>query len=236
MTTQKANIAKTYAAVVAQAHTPHIQDQKAAGIPKGVTVIQCLTKIVDTVKPATARSYQGTTGSPMGVVNVPKMQQVDAKAMLRKALYEIFDVKPTTITPESKDPIEVNAVCFKGRYTLATQVNHAFYKNTTRSYDTGHIQAPSHNKLMQSRECYHCHKKGHYARNCRTRCRATSTSPEAIVIRAMQSRPDTGILPMNQLTKRIQENRRVNSFDALKEENLDETVPVAAPAPKLLDK
>ena len=41
---------------------------------------------------------------------------------------------------------------------------------------------------------------------------------------------------MNQLTKRIQENWHVNSFDALKEETLDETILVAAPAPKLLDK
>ena len=41
---------------------------------------------------------------------------------------------------------------------------------------------------------------------------------------------------MNQLTKRIQENQCVNSFNALKEENLDETILVAAPAPKLLDK
>ena len=138
MMTSKANIAKTYAVVVAQACTPHIQDQKAAGIPKGITAIQHSTKIVDTVKPTTAQSYQGTTGSPTGVVNVPKMQQENAKAMLCKALHEIFEVKKTTITPESKDPIEVNAVCFKGRYTLATEVNHAFYKNATRSHDTGH--------------------------------------------------------------------------------------------------
>ena len=206
MTMQKANIAKTYAAVVAQARTPHIQDQKAAGTPKGITVIQRSTKIVDTVKPATAWSYQGTTGSPMGAVNVPKMQQEDAKAMLCKALYEIFNVKDTPITPKSKDPIKVNTVCFKGRYTLATQVNHMFYKNTTRSHDTGHTQALSHDKLMRSRECYHCHKKGHYACNCCTRRQAASTSPKAIIIRAIRSRPDTGILPMNQLTKRIQEN------------------------------
>ena len=236
MTTSKANIAKTYATVVAQACTPHIQDQKATGTPKGVTVIQRSTKIVNTVKPTTAQSYQGTTGSPTGVVKAPKMQQEDTKAMLCKVLYEIFNVKNTTITPESKDPIKVNAVCFKGRYSLATQVNHIFYKNTTRSHDTGHTQALSLNKLMRSRECYHCHKKGHYARNCHTRCQTASTSPEAIVIHAMRSCPDMGILPMNQLTKRIQENRRVNSFDTLKEETLDETIPVAAPAPKLLDK
>jgi len=30
-----------------------------------------------------------------------------------------------------------------------------------------------------------------------------------------------GILPMNQLAKRIQKNKSVNSFDALKEETLD---------------
>ena len=206
MTALKANIAKTYAAVVVQACTPHIQDQKDAGTPKGITVIQHLTKIVNTVKLTTAWLYQGTTGLPMGVVNAPKMQQEDAKAMLCKALYKIFDVKNMTITPESKDPIEVNAVCFKGRYSLATQVNHMFYKNTTRSYNTGHTQALSHNKLMQSRECYHCYKKGHYTCNCCTRCQATSNSPKAIVICAMRSCPDTGILPMNQLTKRIQEN------------------------------
>ena len=41
---------------------------------------------------------------------------------------------------------------------------------------------------------------------------------------------------MNQLTKRIQENQHINSFNTLKEENLDETILVAVPAPKLLDK
>ena len=40
---------------------------------------------------------------------------------------------------------------------------------------------------------------------------------------------------MNQLTKRIQENWLANSFGALKEENLDETILAPAPAPKLLD-
>ena len=230
--TLKANIAKMYAAVVAQARTPHIPDQKAAGTPKGVTVIQCLTKIVDTVKPTTAWLYQGTTGSPMGVVNVPKTQQEDAKAMLCKVLYKIFHVKEKTITPESKDPIEVNALHFSGRHST---VNHRFYK-ITEAHDTGHTQALSYDKLMRSRECYHCHKKGHYTCNCHTRRWAASNSPEAIVICAMRSRPDMGILPMNQLTKRIQDNRHINSFNTLKEETLDETIPVAAPTPKLLDK
>ena len=38
---------------------------------------------------------------------------------------------------------------------------------------------------------------------------------------------------MNQLTKRIQENKRANRFSTLEEENLDQETP--APAPKLLD-
>ena len=112
--TLKANIAKTYTVVVAQAHTPHIKDQKAAGTPKGITAIQCLTKIVDTVKPTADQSYQGTTGSPTGVVKAPKMQQEDAKAMLHKVLYEIFNIKERMITPEPKDPIKVNVLCFNG--------------------------------------------------------------------------------------------------------------------------
>jgi len=37
-----------------------------------------------------------------------------------------------------------------------------------------------------------------------------------------------GILPMNQLAKRIQENKSTNSFNALKEETLDHP-------PQLLD-
>ena len=87
----------------------------------------------------------------MGVVKAPKMQQEDAKAILHKALYEIFDIKNTTITPESKDPIEVNTLRFSGSHST---VNHRFYK-ITEAHNTGHAQALSHNKLMRSRECYH---------------------------------------------------------------------------------
>jgi len=49
----------------------------------------------------------------------------------------------------------------------------------------------------------------------------------------MRSHPDMGILPMDQLTKRIQENKSTNKFDALREETLDQTSSV--PVPKLLD-
>ena len=159
------------------------------------------------------------------------MWQEDAKAILCKVLYKIFNIKEKTTTPESKDPIEVNAVCFSGRHST---VNHRFYKLSTKLHNAGHMQAPSHDKLMRSREYCYCYKKGHYMHNCHTRCQATSHLQEAVTIHSMRSSPDTGILPINQLTKRIQENQCVNSFNALKEEDLDKTIPVA-PAPKLLD-
>jgi len=67
------NKTKTYA-VVAARHTPHIQDQKATGRPKGVTVTGRLTTGVGAIKPTTDRSYQGTTGSPMGETKAQKTQ------------------------------------------------------------------------------------------------------------------------------------------------------------------
>jgi len=129
------NNMKTYAAVAATRCAPHIQDQKATGRPKGVTVTGRSTTEVGAIKPTTDQSYQGTTGSPMGETKAQMTQpQGDAKSMLRKALYEIFDIKAPIVT-ETKDPIEVNALCFAGKYYrhgLALQVNHMFYKNSTR--------------------------------------------------------------------------------------------------------
>ena len=88
--------------------------------------------------------------------------------MLHKALYEIFDIKAPIVT-ETKDPIKVNALCFVGKYHrhgIASQVNHMFYKNSMRPQDNSHKYAPPSNKLMRSLECFHCHKKGHYAHHC----------------------------------------------------------------------
>jgi len=109
------NNTKTYAAVAATRHAPHIQDQKATGRPKGITVIGCSTTGVGAIKPTKDRSYQGTTGLPMGETKAQKTQpQDEAKAKLRKALYKIFDVKEPMIM-EQKDPIEVKAICYSGR-------------------------------------------------------------------------------------------------------------------------
>jgi len=163
---------KTYAAVAATRCTPHIQDQKATGRPKGVTTTGCSTTEVRAIKPTTDWSYQGTTGSSMGETKAQMTQpQGDAKSMLCKALYEIFDIK-APIVMKTKDPIKVNALCFAGKYHhhgIASQVNHMFYKNSTWPQDNGHKYAPPSNKLMRSLECFYCHKKGHYARHCQVR-------------------------------------------------------------------
>jgi len=168
------NNTKTYATVAATRRTPHIQDQKATGRPKGVTATGHLTTEVRAIKLTTNRLYQGTTGSSMGETKAQKTQpQGDAKSMLCKTLYEIFNIKAPIVT-EPKDPIEVNTLCFAGkyhRYGTASQVNHMFYKNSMRPQDNGHKYAPPSNKLMRSLECFHCHKKGHYARHCQVRRR-----------------------------------------------------------------
>jgi len=232
-----ANNARAYAAVAAMKSAPHIQDQKATGRPKGVTTTGRLTTEVKAIKPTTDRSYQGTTGSPMGETKVHKKMQPqgDAKSMLRATLYKIFDIKVPIVT-EAKDPIEVNALCFAGKYHhhgIASQVNHMFYKNSTQPQDNGHKHAPPTNKLMRSLECFHCHKKGHYACQCQVRCQVNHDRQEVAVINSIQSRPDTGILPMDQLTKRIQENKSTNCFDTLKEETLDHVPPALLDAQKI---
>ena len=166
MTTLVNNI-KTYAVVAAMRRAPHIKDQKATGRPKGVTAIRRSTTEVGAIKPTTDRSYQGTTGSSMGETKAQKMQpQDEAKAKLRKALYEIFNVKELTII-EQKDPIEVKAICYSGRRYSASLVTRPIKMSYTKH--GGHKRIPLPDKLIRSKECFHCHKKGHYTCNCRVK-------------------------------------------------------------------
>ena len=163
------NNTKTYAAVAATRRAPHIKDQKATGRPKGVTATGRSTTGVGAIKLTTDRSYQETTGSSMGETKAQKTQsQNEAKTMLCKALYEIFDVKEPTIM-EQKDPIEVNATCYAGGRYSTSMLNHPQFK--TKLEYGGHKRIPPPDKIMRSKECFHCHKKGHYARHCQVRRR-----------------------------------------------------------------
>jgi len=158
------NNTKTYAAVAATRCAPHIQDQKATGRPKGVTVTGRSTTGVGAIKPKTDRLYQGTTGSSMGETKAQKTQpQNEAKTMLRKALYKIFDVKELMVIKQ-EDPIEVNATCYSGGRYSTSMLNRPQIK-TMLEYG-GHKHMPPPDKLMRSKECFHCHKKGHYAHHC----------------------------------------------------------------------
>jgi len=167
----------------------------------------------------------------MGETKAQKTQpQDEAKAKLRKALYKIFDVKEPTIIKQ-KDPIEVNAICYSGGRYNTSLVTRPIKMSCTK-YE-GHKHVPLPDKLIRSKECFHCHKKGHYTCNCQVKRRINHDRKEVAKICSMRSHPDMGILPMDQLTKRIQENKSANSFDVLKEETLDQTSSV--PTPKLLD-
>jgi len=177
------NNTKTYAAVAAIKSAPHTKDQKATGRPKGIIATGRLTTGVGAIKPTTDQSYQGTTGSSMGETKAQKTQpQDEAKAKLHKALYKIFDIKEPTIM-EQKDPIKVKAICYLGgRYSasLVTQPN----KKSFTKYG-GHKHVPPPDKLMRSKECFHCHKKGHYARNCRVKRRINHDQKEVAEISAI---------------------------------------------------
>ena len=158
------NNTKTYAAVAAIKSAPHTKDQKATGRPKGIIATGRLTTGVGAIKPTTDQSYQGTTGSSMGETKAQKTQpQDEAKAMLCKALYEIFDIKAPIVT-ETKDPIKVNATCYSGGQYSTSMLNRPQIK-TMLEYG-GHKRIPLPDKIMRSKECFHCHKKGHYAHNC----------------------------------------------------------------------
>jgi len=147
---------KIHAVVAAKERTPHAQVQRATGRSKATDQSSTAELTID-------RSHQGTTGSPTGIAKAQMMQpESDAKKMLRKALYKIFGVKEKPATKKAKEnPIEVNAICYSGRRygtSLGTRP-----RNIPHMKYEGHKRAPPPDKLMRSKECFHCHKKGHYA-------------------------------------------------------------------------
>ena len=152
---------------------------------------------------------------------------------LHAMLYQIFKIKTPAPVPKPEEPIgpiQVNAICLKGKVYKHQLHARSKWKNPRTGWAIkkpnqgkidDHSIIPPENQLMRSRECFHCHKCGHYARNCHTKKKIDRK--EAPMIKVI-SVPST--FPVITLA---------NRFDTLKEENLDTTLPAPAPIPKLLD-
>jgi len=118
-----------------------------------------------------------TTKQEKGIALYQATQKAAAtyKEDLRQKLYkalrikgqsapiQVQELKVPTQVEEPKIPIYVKAI-------RTHEEPYAFKKSP--STDTGHKKVPPLKDLMRSLVCFHCQKKNHYARNCRTRKRA----------------------------------------------------------------
>ena len=83
-----------------------------------------------------------------------------------------------------------------------------FSKKVTERHPAGHHQVPPVKELRQSHECFHCHNKGHYTRNCRTRKKAMCKATPATI--------------------KVTNTANSNRYKALEEESLDTPQPPTA--------
>ena len=195
-----------------------IQDQRATGRSNGTHV--------------TRQSTQEPTGATMGI-KTNMMTQEELRAML----YQVFDIKTPAPTPapihepkEPTSPIQVNAICLTGKVYKHQLHIRSEWKNPHTGWAIkkpnqgkidDHSIIPPEDQLMRSHECFHCHKRGHYARNCCTKKKIDCK--EALMIKVI-SAPSTSPVMTS-----------ANCFSALEEENLNAISPAPVPAPKLLD-
>ena len=86
---------------------------------------------------------------------------------------------------QTPGPCEVKSVIMRGQnhsYSLSALNRQIFPKKPTIGHHpAGHYVVPPTKDLKQSRECFHCHNKGHYARNCRIRKKAMCEAPPATI-------------------------------------------------------
>ena len=150
-------------------------------------------------------------------------------------LYQVFEIKTPAPVPafipepeEPTSPIQVNAICLRGRVYKHQLHAQSEWKNTCTGWAIkkpnqgridDHSTIPPENQLMRSHECFHCQKRRHYARNCCTKKKVDRK--EVLTIKVISTPSTSPVMTP------------ANHFNALKEENLD-TIP-PAPVPKLLD-
>jgi hypothetical protein len=106
---------------------------------------------------------------------------------------------------QPEGPLEIKSVITCGHnhnYSPSNLSRSVFPKKPTIGRKTtGHYIVPPTSELKQSRECFHCQLKGHYARQCRTKKKELKQKSTATTIRTMVT--DT------------------NRYKALEEESLD---------------
>ena len=222
---------KTFASVATQQSAPTTQDQKATGKSKGCSwalsqsVNQGSTGQTNGVQKATVNNdtpivrgvltmmIRGaviempiiTTQQDKGVAYYQVTQGAQMKAAtyredLCQKLYFALGIK----VKELKVPIQIKAI---------RTHKEPYVSKKSPSMDIGHKKVPPQKDLKKSLICFHCQKKGHYARNCRTRrCAIKSVSTQSTA-------PVT----------------LVNRFSVLEEETCLSTTVIPALVPKLLD-
>jgi len=211
--------AKTYAAVAAM-KSALIKDQRATGRSKGVGATEPPLKM-----PLMQSSIQEPTGQTMGIAAIkPGMLMRDE---LHAALCEALSIrKPPPV--QIGEPVQVKAICATYKHSRMPAWQTGFKivqgnkKPTTGTSNNHHIIPPDH-QLIKSCEYFHCHKHGHYACNCCTRCQANHDRPGTATIKASSTQGTAPVIALS------------NKFSTLEEEILNDPTPAPYLTPKILD-
>src|SRR5947208_12778269 len=190
---------KTYAAVAAR---KYVATDAHTSTPRTAQKVSCETK--DTV--TTSVTIKGVLTTAIDSQRVmktkvilPSQETERLKALRealtnmkrRKALYKAFGVKTTQQVPGEHQPPTATEVAKHAQNfthealtmkqpeeslqsrTISMHIN----KKTSRR--TGHHVVPK--ELKQTLICHHCQRKGHYARNCRTRRKELKITPPTTI-------------------------------------------------------
>ena len=144
---------------------------------------------------------------------------------LHVALYKALGIqKPPPV--QTGEPVQVKAICAAYKHSRMPAWQTGFKvvrgnkKPTTGTNDNYHV-IPPESQLMRSRECFHCHKHGHYACHCCTKCRADRDHPGTTVIKAISAQSTAPVIIST------------NKFSILEKEVLNDPTPTPHHAPPL---